>query len=175
MLVHCKACDYGKTMDMDYILEKGDELYKSLNVHTPLNIDELPKHVNIEGCLLTVRLLSQQQGNISNNVINDFLKVSYQETLNTGNVLLFFINGYTFALVWRKQGFFLFDLHSRSYEDFIALDGYSILIKFISVDEVQNYIREVYLLQQNNSSLYYQFQYISIDVTESDITVTTQV
>ena len=44
-------------------------------------------------------------------------------------------------------------------------------MKFISVDEVQNYIREVYLLQQNNSSLYYQFQYISIDVTESDITM----
>ena len=66
-----------KTMDMDYILEKGDELYKSLNMHIPLNIDELPQHVNIEGCLLTVRLLSQQQGNISSNVMNKFLKVSY--------------------------------------------------------------------------------------------------
>ena len=66
---------------MDYILEKCDDLYKSLKVHTPLNIDEL----------LTVRLLSQQQGNISNNVINDFLKVSYQETLNTGNGLLFLL------------------------------------------------------------------------------------
>ena len=84
---------------MDYILQKGDELYKSLNVHTPLNIDELPQHVNIEGCLLTVRL----QGNVSSNVINYFLKVPYQETLNTGNGLLFFINGYTFALVWSKQ------------------------------------------------------------------------
>ena len=140
-------------------------------MHTPLNIDELPQHVNIEGCLLRVRLLSQQQGNISNNVINDFLKVSYQETLNTGNCLLFVINGYTFALDWSKQGFFLFDSHSRSFEGFIALDGYSILMKFIFVDEVQNYIREVYLLQQNNSNLYYQFQYISFDITESDITM----
>ena len=35
----------------------------------------------------------------------------------------------------------------------------------------KNYIIQVYLLQQNNSSLYYQFQYISIDVTESDITM----
>ena len=51
---------------MDYILEKGDHLYKSLNVYTPLCIDELPRHVNIEGCSLTVRLLSQEQGNISN-------------------------------------------------------------------------------------------------------------
>ena len=75
-------------MDMDYILEKDDELYKSLNVHTPLNIDDLPQHINIEGCLLTVRLLNQQQDNTSNNVINYFLKVPYQETLNTGNGLL---------------------------------------------------------------------------------------
>ena len=43
-----------KTMDMDYILEKGDELYKSLNVHTPLNIDELPQHVNIEGSIAAI-------------------------------------------------------------------------------------------------------------------------
>ena len=118
-----------------------------------------------------MRLLSQQQGYISNNVINDFLKVSYQESLNTGNGLLFFIDGYTFAIVWSKQGFLLLDSHSRSSEGFIALDGYSILMKFISVYEVQNYIIQVYLLQQNNSSLYYQFQYISIDVTESDITM----
>ena len=97
----------------------------------------MPQHVNIEGCLLTVRLLSQQQGYISNNVINDFLKVSYQESLNTGNGLLFFIYGYTFAIVWSKQGFFLLDSHSRSSEGFIALDGYSILMKFISVYEVQ--------------------------------------
>ena len=55
-----------KTLDMDYILEKGDQLYKSLNVHTPL--DKLPWHVNIEGCSLTVSLPSQEQGNISNTV-----------------------------------------------------------------------------------------------------------
>ena len=58
------------TWDMDYILEKGDELYKSLNIFTPVNIDELPQHVNIEGCLLTVRLLSQEQGNISKSVVS---------------------------------------------------------------------------------------------------------
>ena len=62
---------------MDYILEKGDQLYNSLNVHTPLCIDELPRHVNIEG---------------GNNITTDFLNVSYQETLNTGNGLIFFIN-----------------------------------------------------------------------------------
>ena len=82
--------------------------------------------------------------------------------MNSGLVYFFFINGYIFALVWSKQEYFLFDSHSRSSEGFIAI-GYFILMKFIYVDEVQNYIREVYLLQQ--------IQYISIDVTESDINV----
>ena len=73
-----KRVSVWKTWDMDYILEKGDLLYKSLNVHTPLCIDELPRHVNvnIDGCSLTVRLLSQEQGKISNNITTDFLKVS---------------------------------------------------------------------------------------------------
>ena len=145
-----------KTWDIDYILEKCDQLYKSLNVYTPLNIDELPCHVNIEDCSLIVRLLSQEQGDISNNITNYFLKVSYQETLYTRHDLIFLINGYTFALIWSKQGFFLFDSYSRSTEGFVALDGYSILMKFKSLDEVQNYIRQMYLSQQNNSSLYYQ-------------------
>ena len=61
----------------------------------PLNIEELPLNVNIEGCSLTVKMLSQEQGNISNNIISDFLKVSYQEILNTGNGLICFINPYT--------------------------------------------------------------------------------
>ena len=36
-----------KTWDMDYVLEKGDQLYKSVNVHTPLCMDELPQLANI--------------------------------------------------------------------------------------------------------------------------------
>ena len=135
------------TWDIDCILEKGDELYKCLNVKTPLNIDELLQHVNIEGCLLTVRLLSQEQENISKNVINDFLKVSYHETLNTGNGPIFFISG-TFSLIWNKQGFFIFDSHSRSAEGFITSDSYSILIKFQCIDEMQNYIKEANLLEK---------------------------
>ena len=105
-------------MDIDYFLEKGDELYKILNVHTPLNIDELPQHVNIEGCLLTARLLSQQQGNISINVSKSFISRNFEHWKWS----TFFINGYTFAL-WSKQGFFLFDSHSRSSEGFIALSS----------------------------------------------------
>ena len=96
--------------------------------------------------------------------------MSYQETLNTGNGLIFFMNGYTVTLIWSKQGLFLFDSLCRSAEGFVALDGYSILMKFKSLDEVQNYIREVYLLQQDNSSLYYQIQYINMDSTENDVT-----
>ena len=47
--------------DIGYGLYFRNNLYKSLNVYAPLCIDELPQHVNIEGCSLTMRLLSQEQ------------------------------------------------------------------------------------------------------------------
>ena len=72
-----------------------------------------------------MRLLSQEQGNISSNITTDFLKVSEQHR----KWYDFFINGYTFALIWSKQGFYLFDSHSRSAEGWldllkVALDGF---------------------------------------------------
>ena len=42
--------------------------------------------------------------------------------------LFFYINGYEFALIWNKQGFFIFDSHRRYAERFITSDGYSILM-----------------------------------------------
>ena len=50
-------------------------------MHPPLCIDVLPRHVNIEGFSLTVKMLSQEQGNLSNNITNDFLKVKWTDFL----------------------------------------------------------------------------------------------
>ena len=158
--------------DMDHILENGDILYKSLNTHTALNIDELPEYVNVENSSLRVTLLSQKSGTISMTARNDFLHESYEQTSNTGTGLIFFISGYTFAIIWSKQAFFLFDSHSRSTEGFTVSDGYSVLMKFKSLDDVQNYIREAYLYRQQINSVYYQIQYVDIDTAALDVTQT---
>ena len=56
----------------------------------PLNVDELPDNVNIEGCSLKVKLLENESGiiNISNPF--NFLKVSFETKSNTGTGAIFF-------------------------------------------------------------------------------------
>ena len=75
-------------------------------------------------------------------------------------VQYFFINGYTFALIWTKLAIFLCDSHSRNEVGFITADGASILLKFQNLVDVQNYIKEVYMCQKNVQVLTYQMQYI---------------
>ena len=157
------------TSDLDYFMEKGDCLFKSLNTNLTLNIDELPRNITIEGCSLKVILLENETGVM--NVTDQFLKISFQTKTNTGTGAIFFVNGYTFALIWHKLGIFLCDSHSRNEEGFITSDAASVLLKFKTLDDVQNYIEEVYMLSQNVQVLIYQIQYINIEVRNADISL----
>ena len=147
------------TSDLDYILENGDSMYKSLNTDNILNVDDLPHNISVEGYMLTV----------STNNQFDLLEGSYKEN-NTGNGLIFFISGYTFPLIWSKSAFFLCDSHSRDEKGYITSNGTSVLLKFKSLHDVQNYITEVYLVQQNTQSTFCQIQYVHVE-TQSDISL----
>ena len=159
------------TSDLDYVLENGDSLFKSINTNMALNVDELPVNVNIEGHSLDVILLENEAGVMKTTEQFNFLKMSFQTKTNTGTGAIFFINGYTFALIWNKSGIFLCDSHSRNKEGIITADGASVLLKFKTMDDVQNYIKEVYMLSQNFQVLTYQMQYINIEVKTTDISV----
>ena len=159
------------TSDLDYVLENGDILFKGLNTDMALNVDELPGNVHIEGCSLNVILLENETGVLNTTDQMNFLKISFQMKTNTGTGAIFFINGYTFALIWNKSGIFLCDSHSRSKEGFITADGTSVLLKFKTLNEVQNYIKEVYMLSQNLQVLTYQIQYINIEVGNTDVSL----
>ena len=159
------------TSDLDYVLENGDILFKGLNTDMALNVDELPGNVHIEGCSLNVILLENETGVLNTTDQINFLKISFQMKTNTGTGAIFFINGYTFALIWNKSGIFLCDSHSRSEEGFITADGTSVLLKFKTLNEVQNYIKEVYMLSQNLQVLTYQIQYINIEVGNTDVSL----
>ena len=122
--------------DLDYVLENGDCLYKSLNTNLTLNVDDIPRNVTIEGCSLKVILLENETGVMNTTDELNFLKTSFQTKTNTGTGAIFFINGYTFALIWHKLGIFLCDSHSRNEEGFITSDGASVLLKFKTLDDV---------------------------------------
>ena len=101
------------TSDLDYVLENGDSLFKSINTNMALNVDELPVNVNIEGRSLDVILLENEAGVMNTTEQFNFLKMSFQTKTNTGTGAIFFINGYTFALIWNKSGIFLCDSHTE--------------------------------------------------------------
>ena len=115
------------TSDLDYVLENGDSLFKSINTNVALNVDELPVNVNIEGHSLGVILLENGSGVMNTTEQFNFLKMSFQSKMNTGTGAIFFINGYTFALIWNKSGIFC-DSHSRNNGGFITADGTSVLL-----------------------------------------------
>ena len=157
------------TCDLDYVLESGDQLYKSLNINNMLSVDDLPRNVKVEGYALTATMLENENGIM--NIIDDidFLERSYRKVSDTGNGLIFFINGYTFSLIWSKSAIFLCDSHSRNREGFLTPDGTSILLKFKSLNDVQRYITNVYLAHQNMQITFYQLQYIKIATENIDI------
>ena len=90
------------THDLDYVLESGDQLYKRLNTNNILSVDDLPHNVVVERYALTTTLLENETGIM--NIIGDldFLEQSYLNVSDTGNGLIFFINEYTFSLIWSK-------------------------------------------------------------------------
>ena len=69
--------------------------------------------------------------------------------------------GFSFAVIWSENGCYLFGSDSRDISGFPSPIGTSVLLKFGSVYEVQEYIREVYLAKASKMSQYYQIQYLS--------------
>ena len=68
--------------------------------------------------------------------------------------------GFSFAVIWSGNGCYLFDSHSMDINGFSSPIGTSVLLKFGSVYEVQQYI-EIYFAQASNMPQYYQIQYLN--------------
>ena len=82
-----------------------------------------------------------------------YINQSFQAQTNTNISAIF-----TSALVWNKYQEFLFVIHIAQIKWilFIAYDA-SILLK--TLDDLQNYIEETYMLRQNLQVAAYQMQY----------------
>lgn len=58
-----------KSFDLDYIFEKGGELFKRLGKYRPLLMDELPSDVLMEGSIVEIEKLSCFYGLMEQNNI----------------------------------------------------------------------------------------------------------
>ena len=161
-----KRVSVWKTYDLDNILNLGNALYKNIGMNRSLALVELPDNVEIYEHQIQVFKLKNEYGMLSRIIFKntDFIHESMRNCEDTGNGLLFLTNGYTFAIIWAKQNYFLFDSHSHNKEGLMADDGNSILLEFRSTNELLEYIQKVYLC--NFEEAQYELQYIKIERSE---------
>ena len=148
---------------MDYILTAGNRLYSSLGFRSQLlSADELPDSICIEKTVISIIKTNLETGLMTRSLGGQFLQNNNHFNVNgSGNGIIYIMAGFSFAVIWSENGCYLFDSHSRDINGFPSPRGMSVLLKFGSVYEVQEYIREVYFAQASNMSQYYQIQYLN--------------
>ena len=148
---------------MGYILTAGNRLYSSLGFRSQLlSVDELPDLIRIKNIVISYIKTNPETGLITWSLGGQFLQNNCHFNANSsGNGIIFIMAGFSFAVIWSENGCYFFDSHSRDINGFPSPVGTSVLLKFGSVYEVQEYIREVYLAKASKMSQYYQIQYLS--------------
>ena len=90
-----------------------------------------------------------------------FLQNSNQFNASSlGSEIIFIIGGLSCAVILIECACYLFDSHSRDINGFPSPIGISVLLKFGSVYEVHEYIREIHFIEAGNLSQYYQVQHL---------------
>ena len=90
------------------------------------------------------------------------MKEITESCLNIGSGALLIITGYIFGILWGKDCVYLFDSHSKAGEGDISQNSTEILIKFETLDDLEDFIMLIYYSSQHHKILYFQMQFISI-------------
>ena len=151
-----KSIGCWKTCDVDYVLIKGDELFKNINLERYLEPRDLPKHLCVEGTDTMVEYVQLVTVDIKQGLY-EFIRPSFVQLKQSSNGIIFFVEQMSFSLQWDSKAFYLFESHSRNEEGKVSPDGTAILLKFSSLKQVQFFITENYLINRN--SVLAQMQY----------------
>ena len=73
-----------------------------------------------------------------------------------GSGAIFTCGGFSVAIIWMQNAFFLFDSHNRNVYGFHDPPGHDILLKFSSISYLNNYIKSFY---EDSTSISFVTQY----------------
>lgn len=127
--------------DLDMILGNGDRLLKSLNLYRSLGVDDLPRSVDIYIHSVDIFSLDKKASETTLNTYLVSLKRIIESCLKIGSVALFIKSGYIFGILFAKNYFYLFDSHSKDDKGNISQNGTFILVKFETLDDLEDYIK----------------------------------
>ena len=157
-----------KSWDLDYILEQGDILFKSVGIGEPLAVDELPINFKIGNFDLNEVMLDHESHLMQDK--NDlFENYRHLTQRNTGDDAIFTCAGFTVAIMWNKISVFLFDSYNRNDQGFHCPNGKATFLEFRSMISFNNFLKALFI--ENVGVLaetQYDLQCISINVSEEN-------
>lgn len=111
-----------------------------------LSVDDLPRQLTVENEVIYVQSLQNlshiQFDNNNASVLRAALSSS---SFDKGHGMVCIISGISFSIIWGNPQVYLFDPHSRSNCGQITESGTSVLLKFDSLNKVENHIKEIYV------------------------------
>ena len=135
--------------DLDIILINGDALYKSLRRQTLLTVEDLPRYFKMGEETVFAQFRENKYGIFNwglQKVHATLLEnlVQNPESQSTGSI--FFIQGMCFAIIPFSSHYYIFDSHSRDNIGQASENGSSVLLKFLTIKHVLNFIITTYLV-----------------------------
>ena len=164
-----KKVSLWKATETNYVLNKGDMLFKKLAINQPLAVDELPHVVNIERYNIHIDFFLQHS-DIFGYYDNLFEHIRNLDSSQTGNGVIFTCGRLSVSLIWGRNGVFLFDSHIRNIEGFADPKGSAVLLEFRLIRSLNNFIKRFYQENVPNSFLLqYDIQYIKVNKSTENI------
>ena len=126
-----------------------------------LSIDDLPQNCKIEDVSLNLDYLENKTGKIVFNAYLISISEITSSSTSKGNGALLFIHywihvSHTF---WGRDCFFIFESHSRDSSGRKVVNETAVLLKFLTLHHMDDYIKRTYF-QQNSNYFYLQIQFV---------------
>ena len=135
-----------KTFDLDFVLTKGNEIFEFVNLKRSLYFDKLPKDFQYAGIEFKIEFSRVDNGFFreETNSFDVFFDNNFFFSDNIGGALLFF-QGYTVSLLKdNKRNIYYSDSHGRDNCGQPLPNGKSILMSFISPQDMLQYFTTTY-------------------------------
>ena len=165
---------FWKSVDLGYILVEGDKLHKLLGFQGYLNVEELPCQVKIFERTVNLEILEE---NLHDSVAvygnSFFTDVFNNSIVSNSSGCILFLCSYAIALfkyvnAVGNSTYLLFDSHCRNRR---RITGFSGLINFDTLFQIERYIEEAYQHSGRVSQPYIQVQFISIIVNTDELAI----
>ena len=114
-------------------------LCKNLGRQTVLTAEDLPRNLELREETVLQEFRENKSGTFDwGQLGNDNLLNNSAESQTTG--FAFFVQGTCFAVIPYNSNFYIFVSHSRDNLDQSIENGYSVLLKFVTIEHVLNFI-----------------------------------